>query len=107
MFSGAEEKGFAAFEASDDDVSVVKRRPFIPRWRRACEENHTEDVKQVTRGTRFLLTTGLSCSYHEAKSGFLLEFSKKFGKIGFALIEPAEMNRLYEKNKHSQRVFAD
>jgi hypothetical protein len=33
----------------------------------------------------------LSCPYHGAESGFLFEFLEKFGKIGFALIEPAGM----------------
>jgi hypothetical protein len=41
--------------------------------RREGEENHTEDVKQFTRGTMFLLTTDPPCSYHGLKSGFLSE----------------------------------
>jgi hypothetical protein len=61
----------------------------------------------VTRGTRFLLTTGLSCPYHKAKNGFLFEFLKRFGKNGFPPIEPAEMNGPYEKNMHFNGVFAD
>jgi hypothetical protein len=54
---------------------------------------------QFTQGTMFLLTTDLSCSYHAAKSRFLFEFLEKFGKIGFALIEPEGMNGLYELHK--------
>ena len=72
-----------------------------------CEKNHKEGVMQFTQGTRFLLTTDLSCSYHGAKSWFLFEFLKRFGKNGFSPIEPAEMNGPYEKNMHFNGVFAD
>jgi hypothetical protein len=57
-----------------------KQLPSPPSLLRKCEENHTEGVKQFTQGTRFLLTTDLSCSYHGAKSGFLFEFLKNSGK---------------------------
>jgi hypothetical protein len=65
-----------------------------------CEENHTEGVKPVILGARFLLTIDLSCSQHGIKSRFLFEFLKRFGENGFSLIEPAEINGPDEKNIH-------